>query len=663
MLFAILNYVDRFYGGYFMIYGSVLKVTRQDTIEDIKNTFLKMKECGHNTVVIWPAAFWWEEKSDIYPFATGVEILKVAKECGINIIMELAGQLTSMEYMPDFKFKSEYYATDFNGHTEFGQPSFGFLNYFHPEVNTIICNHFKAVANAYKDCDALIGYDVFNETMYRSFDKYTIAQYRMWLKDKYKTIENLNSVWERTYSDFEQINYEPWMWMSVMPEVDYCIFRKKSISLFLKNWCDAIREVDTKHPLIADNIHSMTTVAGSYTRPQDDFALADVVDSIGMSFYPKGVGGCMEPNLRWQIFNSYYAASKRKGFMISEMQTHIQAMYNPTTAVRPYELKQWCMEAVSAGATSVIYWMWRPFDKGLQTGGRGLVDYKGRETERFYTAKDIFKSIENLDNISPVTPKVGIVYDDLCEDFQRAYTKAYDVDQNIYLNSVAGAYKVMMDSNIPCDIIKLDEINNYKVVLLAGHIVLDKNDAQKLKDYANNGGIVIADYRLGQIDKTSMMHKNLPGGYFNDFMGIDYKDTDCENLDFEFNQNKVEGYYSKAICDISDAKVIATFKNGDCAIAQKGNVYTINTDIWYGYSKTNSASITTFAKDFLQKFDIWDIKTNSEVKLKLCENKSKYFVFAFNYTSQNQQVNAKIFDKEITFEVDANDVKIYEVQK
>ena len=72
-----------------MIYGSVLKVTRQDTIEDIKNTFLKMKECGHNTVVIWPAAFWWEEKSDIYPFATGVEILQVAKDCGINIIMEL----------------------------------------------------------------------------------------------------------------------------------------------------------------------------------------------------------------------------------------------------------------------------------------------------------------------------------------------------------------------------------------------------------------------------------------------------------------------------------------------------------------------------------------------------------------------------------------------
>ena len=54
----------------------------------------------------------------------------------------------------------------------------------------------------------------------------------------------------------------------------------------------------------------------------------------------------------------------------------------------------------------------------------------------------------------------------------------------------------------------------------------------------------------------------------------------------------------------------------------------------YGYSKTNSASITTFAKNFLQKFDIWDIKTNSEVKLKLCENKSKYFVFhifATNY--------------------------------
>jgi len=266
-----------------MLYGSVLKVTREDTIEDIKNIFLKMKECGHNTVVVWPASFWWEEKSDIYPFATGVKILEAAKEAGIGVIMELAGQLTSMEYIPDFKFKKEYYATDFKGHTEFGQPSFGFLNYFHPEVNEIICNHFKQAANAYKNCEALIGYDVFNETMFRSFDKYTMAEYRKWLKDKYKTIENLNRVWERTFCDFEDIDYEPWMWMSIMPEVDYCIFRKKSITMFLKKWCDAIREVDNSHTLIADNIHSMTTVAGNYERPQDDFALADTVDKIGMS--------------------------------------------------------------------------------------------------------------------------------------------------------------------------------------------------------------------------------------------------------------------------------------------------------------------------------------------------------------------------------------------
>ena len=78
----------------------------------------------------------------------------------------------------------------------------------------------------------------------------------------------------------------------------------------------------------------------------------------------------MEPAQRWQIFEGMFDASGREGFLISEMQTHIQALFNPDTAVRPFELKQWCMEGVAHGARGLIYWMWRPFRKGLQTLGR-----------------------------------------------------------------------------------------------------------------------------------------------------------------------------------------------------------------------------------------------------------------------------------------------------
>jgi beta-galactosidase len=311
------------------LYGSVIKLTREDTPETIEQNFLQMKEAGFDTVVVWPAAFWWEEKKDGYPFNTGKTVLALAEKIGLGVIMELAGQLPMMEYIPDFQMKDEYYAIDEKGHKTLFPNSFGYLNYFHPEVNELICDHYKRAAIAYRDCPALIGYDVFNETMFFSYDEYTMEVFREWLRKKYGRIEALNDVWERTYSDFSQVSYAPWMWMSIMPSADIAAFRKEATGIYLKNWCNAIREMDKEHPLIADNIGSMiTNGTWVYERPQDDYVLKDSVDEIGVSFYPKQEKSCFAPHTRWNTFDAFYAASGRDGFYVSEMQTHVKALFN-----------------------------------------------------------------------------------------------------------------------------------------------------------------------------------------------------------------------------------------------------------------------------------------------------------------------------------------------
>ena len=120
--------------------GAVLKLTREDTLADIEKNFAGMKDAGFNTCVVWPAAFWWEEKTEFYPFNTGRELLKIAERIGIDIIMELAGQLTVMEYIPDFLMKPEYYARDVNGNVERWADSFGFLPLSVTIFSTKLCS-------------------------------------------------------------------------------------------------------------------------------------------------------------------------------------------------------------------------------------------------------------------------------------------------------------------------------------------------------------------------------------------------------------------------------------------------------------------------------------------------------------------------------------------
>ena len=640
-------------------YGSVLKLTRYDTKQTIEAALSKMRDCGMNTVVVWPAAFYWEEQREGYPFNTGRLVLELAEKYGIGVIMELAGQLTVFEYLPDWAMKAEYHPIKHNGEREFGQSSFGFLSYFHPEVNEKICEHYRAAASAYKDHPALIGYDIFNETMFRSFDEYTMREFREWLREKYGSVQSLNEAWERTYSDWDQITYEAWAWMSIIPEADYAAFRKAAVGRFLKKWKAALESADGGHLIIADNIHSMVAPVCPYERPQDDFDLKTVVGEIGMSFYPKQMSGTLEDAMRWEIFDAFYAASRREGFLISEMQTHIQSLFNYNTCVRTYELKRWCYEAYAAGANGLVYWMWRPFDSGLQILGRGLVDYKGDETERFTLAEKIGRTMRSFGKLKPVAGEIGVLFDPLCDDFSRTIVKSYKIDANMYLRSVFGAYKAMFDANVSCDIVTFDDISSYRAIILTNQIVIDDVRAQILEEYVKMGGTLIIDGRFGMLGVNGRLTEKLPGGALNFLCGAEYRDSDYEGLDFDYSGACVRGYLGRELVSVTDGEVLGCFADGMPAVIRKrygkGRAISFQTHLWYGYNKTSDTSQRGVAETLASELALYKFKVNGNVKVRVAEDDGEYLLFVFNYSGEDVQASIEFNGMTYNVSVKAND--------
>ena len=652
-------------------HGAVFKVTREDTWESIEANFALMRECGLNTVVIWPAAFWWEEKKEGYPYNTGREILKIAERLGIEVIMELAGQLTVMEYIPDFLMKPEYYPTDLDGRRNGSQQAFGFLNYFHPEVKALIREHYRNTALAYKDYPALIGYDVFNETMFRSHDEYSMEDFRLWLREKYGTVEELNKAWERTYSDFSEVDHQTWKWMSVMPEADYAMWRRAAITRFLKPWCDAILEVDCKHMIIADNIHSQSSPLGAYARPQGDWALAEALDTIGMSFYPKQITGTQEPALRWEIFDGFASAARREGFYISEMQTHIQALFNQETCVLPEELYTWCLEAYAAGAKGLIYWMWRPFNKGLQTLGRGLVNYRGLPTERFAVARSLGEIFERYGALRPLRSKIGVLYHELSDDITRCFTMAYQVPENVYNLSVFGAYKAIFELNARADIITLSELDNYSAVVLANTAALGREDCRRLIDFVRRGGILITDGKLAAVDELGKTYDLIPGGGLDGLVGEVYFETDNRDSSFEFFGKKIQGFGGRDIPESVSGEVLASFSDGVAAVVKNsfglGTSYAVNTQLLLGLERGKTDGAKEILSYVIRRHGLADFECPSDIKLRISENDEKYIVFAFNYSDAQVEGEIKLKfggrEKRIQASLLSGEIGIYEVEK
>lgn len=633
------------------MYGVVFKVEREQKMEDIQNSLKAMKEVGFDTVVVWPAVYWWEEKGPDYPYGTGKALLEYAGKIGISVIMELAGQITALEYAPDFLCKEDYYCVDRKGCKDLGTISYGYLNFNHPQVQALIEKQYTEVAEAYREYPALRGYDIWNETQFTSFDAYTLNCFRVWLKEKYRTLEQLNDAWDRVYDAWEQVQFTPWMWASVTATVDYQQFHKDNIGMILQYMCKAVEKADTQHLILADNIHATVAMDAYYDRPSDDWGVAKEVDRYGISFYPKFFSKHTPAVRRHQIMAGAHSAAKDGVFSISEMQTHHASMFNPDGSVSPKELWQWCWEAVSHGAKGLIYWKWDPFRKGVQTGGRGLVDHGGRETVRTKVARQIHQVLEEeplFETAMPETETAAILYDRLNHDFTKAYTMGFrgtgiGAPDSIYLDSLAGLYQSLWRQNIPVKFVTPEqicggEIQKTKVLFVTTQVTMNRELSQALLTYVENGGICVCDGKFGEVDGQGLLYRQIPGEGLSEALGFEMLDFEEGDLEFQINGAVVQGGHDRRQISLenSGAEAIGIYKDGRPAVIRadygKGSFYYVSTFVWYACHCQGENGAGKLIELLEKRCNLKSVSVSAEdIFCQRLDDKKESLIFAFSY--------------------------------
>jgi len=580
-----------------IIYGTVYNIfhdrynTDQEFFDQTKRDMANIKKANLNLVMPFPLGEW-DNVNKIQSWVRTDYLVNQIEENELKM-MPIMLKTNSRNWIPLWKLLEiedsvREDPTGIKGRTG------GIYNmkYQHPEIKEVFEEYVKSLTGRYKNSPAMFGYNLWNEAHYFSIDEITIPKYREWLKNKYGTLTELNRVWGRDYSHWDEIDpVQKGKWTSSMPDIDLELFRHDNNADIAKWTTKTLRKYDTEHWVNINTCQSMLSYFRGDIYSVDEWIMAPLTDVFGISMYPDewerwtSKGKDSHPHWRMSmIYNAIRCASKDKPYIISEMQTNMQTGLRIEKALSYDDLYLRTWIAFANDCKGIVYWKWMPFLRGQQSFGRGLTQTDGKLSERGQAVQDVGLVLNKYG---------GLLYNAKIEPAQTAilwdiigYYKSSETThkaQMFFNDSYEGMYKALWEENISVDIVRtdkpltLEDLIKYKIIFMPFQVVVAKETAGLLSEYVHKGGWLVADARTATIDNYDFGYPVNPGAGLDQVFGVRRMDwlgrdesimvTVSENSFFDgyFNNSlELEGkWYKEKVVALDGASILATFNEDD----------------------------------------------------------------------------------------------------
>jgi len=382
----------------------------------------------------------------------------------------------------------------------------------------------EAMALHYRDNPNVIGWQIDNEFgIDLCYCNECVKAFRRWLKNKYETLENLNSscgfiFWSQEYGDWDEIfpPRPPLHMQNPSLCLDWHRFMNDSWIRYQQIQVDIIRKI-APHHLITHNF------MGLY-KELNYFKLAEPLDIVSFDYYPKWSSNV--DYARCAMAHDVMRSLKKKPYWIMELQSGAVKTHMAPIP-QPGEIRLWTMQSIARGANGILYFRWRTCRFGAEEYWHGILDHDGVPRRRFFEVKRISGDLEKIaPYIDGTTVKSKIafilIYDNIWAwDLEVGYG-----GKNYYgLGSWEPSldfYRALYSRNLPVDFVDptKEDLSNYKIIFVPSLMLMNKSIDDKLRSYVNDGGILIATPRTGVKDWNNVIvNLALPGG-LSDLFGI-----------------------------------------------------------------------------------------------------------------------------------------------
>ena len=649
-----------------------------------KKDLEQIKSLGFNTVRTWVEWTNCEPEEGRYDFSALRTIVDLAEQVGLRVIIQVyidsAPDWVGRKY-PDSKFVAS------NGLVVESQASPGFC-FDHLQVREKILQFFAEAARTVKDSPAFLGWDLWSEPHIINWAEInqlgdpeylqfcychsSKARFRDWLKLKYRTLDNLNKAWYRTFENWDEV--DPPRFGTILTYADYIDWKNYISDKLAEDLEMKAEAVEAVVPQGVVTSHS--AIPGLFSKPvwsgtPDDRKMAAAVDYYGVSIYPKHAWTVRPWSPFFRAAGNDFIRSMNwanDGFTIGELQAGYGVFgMKLSVPVVGADLRDWMWSVVSCGARAVNIYAYYPMSSGYEAGGYGLVELDGKVTERAVEAGKIARAItENMDlflRSRPPRADVAVLYNPLAHMVggQQTFTgEGQTVGLNNLSESLQGIHKAFFERGIPADFLHVMDLtperwSQYKLLIVPYPVMMSQPDVKKLIAYAEAGGTLVSEARCGWVDERGFSSEIIPGGGLHEVLGcresylmplpkpstLRIKGVH-EELPLLKDGDKLDTLFFEEGFELLGAKarVLAEFDSGQPAIVTaprgKGRAMIVGSFIgsaYHHFKNPNNGKFLAGLAEWLKvkrPVEVKTAETDVLVEARLLESEGRMILFGFN---------------------------------
>ena len=622
----------------------------------------------------WPEAMWREDLTRMLD--TGIEVIRIAEfawsktepeegvftfdffdrfldlcdETGMKVIF---GTPTATPPAWLTEKYPEVLNVDVEGHTYY-HGARRHYNYNAPVYRWFTERIVTKLGEHYGQRKCVVGWQIDNELNCETDEFHSEADsaaFRLFLRDKYGTLNALNDAWgtvfwNQTYTSWEQVHVpRKTISDSTNPHevLDYTRFVSHSARSFCKLQSDILRKYLKPGDFITTNGMFPSLDNHQMTGESLDFYTFDSYPNFAycLDAEKPGPGNLMDQ--RWSR-GLTEVRSVSPIFGIMEQQSGANGwntrMEAPTP--RPGQMTLWALQSVAHGADYVSFFRWRTATMGTEIYWHGILDYSGRENRRLREAKAVR---EKLTKLAPVAGRRYVARVALVKDYDNVFDAKLDRwHARVAEQSEGALFAAALRTHTPMDFVyldhaKLEQLYAYTALFCPHPSIMTAERAALLRQYVEAGGTVVFGCRSAYKDLTGKCVMDQLPGLLRELTAADIPEysfiaPDAGTVTVDWGGDALEAAVFTDLVEpleggVREGVYTSDYYAGSGALVSncvgRGKVY------YYGTAFTESA-----ARTFLEKLGVANpygelLELPESVELAVRGSCSRQYAFVLNY--------------------------------